>query len=176
MSTSKELTVSSAQRWRWNRTTPTAELKALAESSKCITEITNRAGREKCQLQQQQWRQRRLAQRLCKPEDRARRRDRFKAVIAEEAPLSPSAGRVPTEGIAPEYGDAKEARPTVRSIQVPVRSAGIAAATTDKRSPLTNRESQSDRRGQDHRSSGSSQSKVRACSRDETSARVEATG
>ena len=48
MSTSKELTVQQRAAVAMESSKAAAELKALAESSKCITEITNRAGREEC--------------------------------------------------------------------------------------------------------------------------------
>ena len=140
MSTSKELTVQQRAAVALESSKAEAELKALAESSKCITEITNRAGREECHSAAMAATKARTA---IVQAGKAARDDatRFsKAVIAEEARLiaiiQPEESRLK---VLRDEWDAKEAREKaakaeaerLRVLEISQRIALFKQATSD---------------------------------------------
>ena len=140
MSTSKELTVQQRAAVAMESSKAAAELKALAESSKCITEITNRAGREECHSAAMAATKARTA---IVQAGKAARDDatRFsKAVIAEEARLiaiiQPEESRLK---VLRDEWDAKEAREKaakaeaerLRVLEISQRIALFKQATSD---------------------------------------------
>lgn len=140
MSTSKELTVQQRAAVALESSKAAAELQALAESSKCITEITNRAGREECHSAAMAATKARTA---IVQAGKAARDDatRFsKAVIAEEARLiaiiQPEESRLK---VLRDEWDAKEAREKaakaeaerLRVLEISQRIALFKQATSD---------------------------------------------
>ena len=140
MSTSKELTVQQRAAVALESSKAEAELKALAESSKCITEITNRAGRQECHSAAMAATKARTA---IVQAGKAARDDatRFsKAVIAEEARLiaiiQPEESRLK---VLRDEWDAKEAREKaakaeaerLRVLEISQRIALFKQATSD---------------------------------------------